>query len=313
MDNAFYISEKDWDKIQNYARTAHTTEKSEIGGMLIAIQDKDGDWELRDPVILKQKISASNCILDQEALAIYYSKIGAKFKNKDFRFVWWHSHHTMAAFWSGTDLTAIKEYSDGDYSFALVINLKEEYKLRISVWKPFEIHEDVELTIIGKCKSIPKRILDEVEEKCSKIIINSGYVRNGWNNTVEKSNQMTLVDTGTTKLGGQRYNNYSAELSGDSPDYVYAYNQVDEMNKEYCDGRLTYEGWIAKAKQINAILQNTYKSIYLIDLITESILEQESMIATPHEYISIDAAANYDSEYEDWVDMKSYNNSFGVD
>ena len=274
--------------------------------MLVAIEDKDGDWELKDPVILKQQISGSNCVLDKDELALYYTKVGTRLKKKNFRFVWWHSHHTMDAFWSGTDLNAIKEYSDGDFSFALVINLKEEYKLRVSVWKPIEVHEDVELVIIGESKKIPKKIVDEVEDKCSSITYSYGNTTN-WRNTYskEKSNQMTLMDT--TKNGGQKSN---TELSGDSQDYIYAYQLVDEMNKEYCDGRLTYEGWIAKAKQVNILLTDTYDSIYRIELMTEAALENNAMIATPHEYIVIDMTV--DEDYDDWIDAQSWNNSFGV-
>ena len=277
--------------------------------MLVAIEDKDGDWELRDPVILKQQISGSNCVLDKDELALYYTKVGTKLKKKNFRFVWWHSHHTMDAFWSGTDLTAIKEYSDGDFSFALVINLKEEYKLRVSVWKPIECHEDVELTIVGATKKVPKKIVDEVTEKCSSITYS--YPKStAWRQGIstEKSNQMTLMDT--TKVGGQKSNQ---ELSGDSNDYIYAYTLIDEMNKQYCDGRLTYEGWIAKAKQVNKLLKETYDSIYQVELMTETVLADNAMIATPHEYIVIDLDAQYESEYEDFIDYKSYNASYGVD
>tara|TARA_R110001583_G_scaffold42879_1_gene136262 strand:+ start:76 stop:723 length:648 start_codon:yes stop_codon:yes gene_type:complete len=215
----------------------------------------------------------------------------------------------MDAFWSGTDLTAIKEYSDGDFSFALVINLKEEYKLRVSVWKPIECHEDVELTIVGATKKVPKKIVDEVTEKCSSITYS--YPKStAWRQGIstEKSNQMTLMDT--TKVGGQKSNQ---ELSGDSHDYIYAYTLIDEMNKQYCDGRLTYEGWIAKAKQVNKLLKETYDSIYQVELMTETVLADNAMIATPHEYIVIDLDAQYESEYEDFIDYKSYNASYGVD
>ena len=303
MEQEFYIDQKDWTKIQQYAQHAYTSKKAEIGGMLVAIEDKDGDWELRDPVILKQQISGSNCVLDKDELALYYTKVGTKLKKKNFRFVWWHSHHTMDAFWSGTDLTAIKEYSDGDFSFALVINLKEEYKLRVSVWKPIECHEDVELTIFGGTKKIPKKIVDEVEDKCSSIAYSYPKTTN-WRHdyTKEKSNQMTLMDT-ATKPGGQN----SKELSGDSQDYIYAYTLIDDMNKQYCDGRLTYEGWIAKAKQVNKLLKETYDSIYQVELMTETVLADNAMIATPHEYIVVDVDA-----YEDYEDYKSYNASYGV-
>ena len=124
----FYITQKNWDKILGYAEEAYETEKSEIGGMSVMVEDKDGDWTLEQPVILKQDITASNTVLEKEALSIYYSKVGKKMGNKNFRFCWWHSHHTMSAFWSGTDITAIDECNEGDFSFALVVNLKGEYK-----------------------------------------------------------------------------------------------------------------------------------------------------------------------------------------
>jgi len=170
VENEFYIEQKDWDRLQNYARSAYNTYKAEIGGMCVAVQDKDGDWKLKDPVILKQEISTGNCILDKDALALYYTKTGAKMKKKTFRFVWWHSHHTMRAFWSATDLKAIEEYSDGDFSFSLVINLDEEYKFRVSIWKPIEMHDDIEISILNPTdKKVPKRIQDEVEDMCSEI------------------------------------------------------------------------------------------------------------------------------------------------
>ena len=317
MNQEFYISEKDWNKIQSYSQEAYNVSKSEIGGMLVAIEDDDGDWELKDPVILKQEISGSNCVLDKDDLALYYTKVGSKLKNKNFRFVWWHSHHTMDAFWSGTDLTAIKEYSDGDFSFALVVNLKEEYKFRVSVWKPLEVHEDVELTIIYKEKKIPKRIQDEVSDKCSQITntYKSTVYRNGkWEDkySVGKSSQMTLMDMESTKVGGLKSN---SELSGDSEDYIYAYGMVDEMNKRYCDGRLTYEGWIRMAKDVNKLLDNTYDSPYRVELVTEDVLSDQVMISTPHEYICLDPTLDpaFEKEYEDWLDMKSWNASYGVD
>ena len=310
MNQDFYINEKDWNKIQNYAQAAYDDSKSEIGGMLVAIEDKDGDWELKDPVILKQQISGSNCVLDKDDLALYYTKVGTKLKKKNFRFVWWHSHHTMDAFWSGTDLNAIKEYSDGDFSFALVINLKEEYKFRVSVWKPLEVHEDVDLTIITKEKKIPQKIQDEVADKCSPIAHQYGTWKKG-TYIKGKSTQMTLACTEDTKVGGLKSN---PELSGDSEDYIYAYNMVDEMNKRYCDGRLTYEGWIVMAKDINALLKTKFSSPYRIELVTETVLADQVMISTPHEYITVDPTIDplFDEEYEDWLDYKSWNSSYGV-
>ena len=164
----FYITQKNWDKILGYAEEAYDTEKSEIGGMSVMVEDKGGDWNLEDPVILKQEITAGNTVLEKEALSRYYSKVGKKMGNKNFRFCCWHSHHTMSAFWSGTDITAIDEYSDGDFSFALVVNLKGEYKFRVSVWNPVEAHQDTELEIVDAKHRCTKKMKEEVKTLCSR-------------------------------------------------------------------------------------------------------------------------------------------------
>ena len=173
----YYISQKDYDKIINYAKAAYDTMKCEIGGMSVCYKDEDNDWIVTDPVIIKQEVTISTCDLDKEELANYYCKAAKKHAKKDFRFCWWHSHHTMGVFWSPTDIKGINEYSDGDLSFALVVNLKRENKFRISMWNPVLMHEDTELQIMEKKdKSIvPKKILTEVDELCNQITYQSTW------------------------------------------------------------------------------------------------------------------------------------------
>ena len=99
----FYIEKKDWDKIIQYAESSYRQFKAEIGGQCVVIPDKDGEFWLTHPVIMKQEVSSANCELDETALAIHYSKMAGKYGDK-VRHCWWHSHHTMGAFWSGTPL-----------------------------------------------------------------------------------------------------------------------------------------------------------------------------------------------------------------
>ena len=73
-----FIEKKDWDKIINYARCASDKWSTEIGGMAVTIQDEDGDWQITDPVIMKQEVSAALCELDKTELAAYYSKMAMK-------------------------------------------------------------------------------------------------------------------------------------------------------------------------------------------------------------------------------------------
>ena len=296
MNQEFYIDEEDWDKIQQYARAAYNTKKSEIGGILIAEEDSDGDWLLKDPVIVKQEISGGNCVLDKEALACYYTKVGSEMQGKSFRFVWWHSHHTMAAFWSQTDLNTIEEEKNSDFSFALVINLKEEYKFRVSVWRPFEVHTDVELNIVRPAEvEVSKAILEEVAAKCSTI--KHSYVSH-WDKAKGKSSQLSLINQ-------QEY-----VYGNDEADYQYAHKMVDKMLTRYCDGTMTYEGWVQATKQANKNLSTKYNSIYKIELVTEGVLQAKSMMTNPNDFIVMDDAKLL--EEEEYLDMVAWNESYGV-
>ena len=67
------IHKESWDKIINYAKAAYVTEKAEIGGMAVVTQDEDGDWTIKNPVILPQEIAGTTCDLDKEDLAKYYT------------------------------------------------------------------------------------------------------------------------------------------------------------------------------------------------------------------------------------------------
>ena len=293
MNQEFYINQEDWDKMQHYAQAAYDTEKSEIGGILIAEQDKDDDWELKDPVIIEQEISGGNCILDKEALARYYTKVGSDMQDKPFRFVWWHSHHNMAAFWSSTDLATINEEKNSDFSFALVINLREEYKFRVSVWKPFEVHTDIEINILSPAKTVPDSILKEVADKCST----TKYTYTGWKQHKGKNPQLSLINPTEYSYGG------------DEADYNYAYRTLDRLLARYCDGTIQYHAWVQQVNAINAKLQSNWNSIYEVELVTESVLESKAVMCTPHEFIVL----NTKDAYQDYRDLQSWNNSYGVE
>ncbi len=72
-DSKFWISQSDWNTVIAYAESAYSQMKSEIGGQMVVVEDKDGDFILKDPVILKQEVSASNCEMEAEALAVHFA------------------------------------------------------------------------------------------------------------------------------------------------------------------------------------------------------------------------------------------------
>ena len=69
------------------------------------------------------------------------------------------------------------------------------------------------------------------------------------------------------------------------------------------------------AKDVNKLLDGTYDSPYRVELVTETVLSDQVMLSTPHEYIVLDPTLDplFEKEYDDWLDYKCYNASFGVD
>tara|TARA_E500000081_G_scaffold154604_1_gene192056 strand:- start:4963 stop:5853 length:891 start_codon:yes stop_codon:yes gene_type:complete len=233
---SYVISKKDWNTIQNYSKYAWDEHQSEIGGYMVVVKEDDGTFRMLDPVILKQEITAGNTVIDRDDLAKYLMKTGMQYHPKDIYYCWWHSHHTMAAFWSGTDLTAIQQSSNSKVSFSLVVNLKEEYKFRISIWEPLEVHVDVDIEIEGMSE-IPKGIVNKVDKLCTKptsVITTmpkvAGSYKSGW--TYNNKNQVSIFtddeETGSDAervnleckvddvllnyLTNNNYNKYSADI-----------------------------------------------------------------------------------------------------
>ena len=275
----FYITQKNWDKILGYAEEAYETEKSEIGGMSVMVEDKDGDWTLQDPVILKQEITAGNTVLEKEALSRYYSKVGKKMGNKNFRFCWWHSHHTMSAFWSGTDITAIDEYSHGAFSFALVVNLKGEYKFRVSVWQPVEAHQDVELEIINAKHRCTKKMKEEVKTLCSKPSYSYSWKKNGTygyksadqllKDAAEDPRQERLPfrsTAGQTTSSGKKIPHIND--FGTPRLFTEIVTEVDTLNAALIDGTLKYKEYEEAIEELNDELV-VEDSMYKVNLIRE--------------------------------------------
>jgi proteasome lid subunit RPN8/RPN11 len=185
LKEMFYISEDNWYKLQAWAKLAYDEDKNEISGLMTAIPQKDGRYELRDIEILTQENTGSNTELEADAVTEYKMKYAMKHKNKDMKYVWWHSHHTMGAFWSGTDEKEIDAWENESFSLALVINLKEEYVFRVSLWKanglPIKEHYDTELTIEREVQKIEitKEMRKQYEELCDNKVhqttVWSGY------------------------------------------------------------------------------------------------------------------------------------------
>ena len=227
-DNRFWISKDDWNKVISYAESSYHQMKSEIGGQMVVVVDDEGDFILKDPVILKQEVSSGNCEMEAEALAVHYSKMAGKYGD-DVRHCWWHSHHTMGAFWSPTDNDTILENTAKDFTVSLVVNLKREYKLRVQFFYPFKHEENVTLNFLEDEVKRNNKLDKEVEELCTKekvVVTSYTTYRNG--KKVDGYGQTSLGLTAQDEIDD--YNMYGYGYSG-----IYGNNDKLDLNKVPAD------------------------------------------------------------------------------
>ena len=288
--------------------------------MSVVTQDKDGDWLIENPQIVTQEIAGTTCDLDKEELAKYYTEMAVKYKDNDFRFCWWHSHHTMGAFWSGTDLSSIDEYGEGesDLSFALVVNLKEEYKCRVSVWKPVEIHQDVELNILNNEPDveIPLDIVTEVKEKCETRTYNHvGYskiykTQNNnstlplWDDTRNNWNNYKLLEDDLTNV----YVPNQQEIANFEAKYEYAVMKITEFIRQVTIGDWSMHKFKKAIRETNK--QIVSYGVQIEELNKKELQEFTEMDSAPYELIICD---NKFADIADaMMEVQSYNGGYMI-
>ena len=236
-DSKFWIHPDDFQKVINYAAASYDEFKSEIAGQMIVVPDEEGDFILKFPVIMEQTVSGGLCTLDETSLAQYYVKQAME-HGKDVRFCWWHSHHTMAAFWSGTDDATILSMPSKDWTVSLVVNLKREYKLRIQFFEPFLHEENVELNFLTVDVDVDDTILAEVKEHCTKstVVANTAYT----------GHAQTYLPLGANQTGNYRD--------------AYAYGSYGYGGAEPYAPQVHYNSYTQKSVDMRKVPEDIYEA-----------------------------------------------------
>jgi len=178
----------------------------------------------------------------------------------------------MGAFWSGTDKTEIDAWKNNSFSLALVVNLKEEYLFRVSVWKAgnleIEEHYDIPLHIIRKGGvRITDKMKKQYEELCSDKHV--GYM------TGNKGGYMTWgghwhrghMNNGSQVISNNQLNLLDKENNDNVVDMkIYeAWKQtlecINDHNDEFMQGEITFKDYkdVLKDLQDELIKQNITK------------------------------------------------------
>mgnify|MGYP003148374168 CR=1 FL=1 len=202
------------------------------------------------------------------------------------QFVWWHSHNDMKAYFSNTDTDTMKEYKGGKFSMSLVINIREDYCFRVSVWDPIITHEELELDIIGQERTLHKAILKEVETKCTKPVTAVTTWKGGTKYTQHyKSPDQLELDSWNSGFDTEH------QATIDTDTYNSLFEAMDELNTEYVKGA-DYPDWLKKVKLLNAQLKQR-KSIYSVPEMSKHELDNKVYYLHPHEFIKGDCYESY--------------------
>lgn len=313
----FIIQEKAWNTMQQYAGIAYEQDENEISGMIpYKIVEhpvsKKKVYELFDPVILQQVNSGTTTELDGEAIRDYQIKAGMK-HGTDIKFCWWHSHHTMDAFWSGTDQNEINAWENDSWSLALVINLFGEYKLNVSVWQPIQYSEDVNLEIIRNIASPTKKQLKEYEELCDNKIttVKSGWSHIGygaqtamWKQTTKKKTEDALDSISQGKLDWTDAStmNEHVELIEDLDE------AIDDLVSKFCEGTVDYHQYSKTIDELNKQLKQRDAKISIKKLKQGTVLEK-AMTMQAWEHIRYESK-KVEKIYDE-ARVVNYNYSYG--
>lgn len=144
----------------NYAYDKY---KTEVSGYLNIIARHENPDDISSPIefwagypsVLKQECTVATTTLDKKAIIEHCAEEAELNCDilENLYFCWWHTHHTMKAYFSGTDEATILEYAEKGPTFAIVVNNAGEYDARYAA--PIElpngrkhiVHFDVELDI----------------------------------------------------------------------------------------------------------------------------------------------------------------------
>lgn len=111
----------------------------EIAGMgKVEVRD-DGNLYVLDIAIYDQEVTAGTADLSPEALAKFQTDLIKRGESPKQWYLWWHSHNTFGAFFSGTDTATIASSTEFDHLVSLVVNKKRERMCRVDTHRPFRL------------------------------------------------------------------------------------------------------------------------------------------------------------------------------
>ena len=136
---------------------------------------------------------------------------------------------------------------------------KEEYKFRISIWKPIEVAQDVELNIIGKEeRKLSERMIKEVKDLCEKetpvTYLNNHNIRQGTQAALWEDVWGDTIEDDPNNIDKQEITEMLFNSCSYDPELEKLVHAIDDTSSKFVDGEIDLDTWHKR-------LENKY-SIY---------------------------------------------------
>lgn len=118
-------------------------------------------------IVPKQVNTSGNTKMDNDDLTAITMQMIAEGKDISKMRLWWHSHNSMATFWSATDNTCCDAFDNGEYLISVVVNHKRDLRARIDIYKPLRIVLDCVDVVIDTVSQTER---NEMIEHCKQIM-----------------------------------------------------------------------------------------------------------------------------------------------
>lgn len=115
--------------------------------------------------LLEQTGSGAHTDMSEEVVSDFNLSLVKKGKTQMPR-LWWHSHHKMGVFFSGTDDDTMEYLENDSFIVALVVNQKKEMFARFILNNPIHVEVDnLPIHVAVEYEEIPATLIKEVERK----------------------------------------------------------------------------------------------------------------------------------------------------
>lgn len=115
----------------------------EVSGLGTVRQMEGGSFLVEDVFLLDQECSAASTVLDDEALAVFYTNWIRRDLDTSLLRLWWHSHCDFGVFWSGVDTANIDRLmGDADWLVSIVGNKRGQFRTRLDSKVPVRLSVD---------------------------------------------------------------------------------------------------------------------------------------------------------------------------